>query len=175
MRFDLRGRRRSLLNFLSKLSKTNIMKYPIISKAVMEIRLFYLFFLRTSIEYLTRYGQESVFKIRFQGSVEITDPCLYFSEYSPDVLKNKKKVLDIFNTDKKCLMKINIESSPPEIWIRICFLEINGSPSLLKSYLLILLKTLALLTTFVLVFSLLVDFIIFVQKVHININWYQHI
>ena len=27
-------------------------------------------------------------------------------------------------------MKINIESSPPEIWIRIRFLEINGSPSL---------------------------------------------
>ena len=24
----------------------------------------------------------------------------------------------------------NIESSPQEIWIRICFLEINGSPSL---------------------------------------------
>jgi hypothetical protein len=27
-------------------------------------------------------------------------------------------------------MKINIESSPPEIWIRIHFLEINRSPSL---------------------------------------------
>ena len=31
-------------------------------------------------------------------------------------------------------MKINIESSPPEIWIKIRFLEINGSPSLLKTY-----------------------------------------
>ena len=27
-------------------------------------------------------------------------------------------------------MKINIKSSPPEIWIRTRFLEINGSPSL---------------------------------------------
>ena len=45
----------------------------------------------------------------FLRSVEITDPCLYFIEYSPDVqLRRKKKVLDIFNTDKKCFMKINI-------------------------------------------------------------------
>ena len=28
-------------------------------------------------------------------------------------------------------MKINIESSPQEIWIRIRFLAINGSPSLI--------------------------------------------
>ena len=79
-----------------------------------------------SIEYLTRYGQGSFFKIRFQGSVEKTDSCQYFF----DVLKKKTKVLDIFNMDKKCFMKINIESSPPEIWIRIRFLEISGSPSL---------------------------------------------
>ena len=45
-------------------------------------------FLGTSSEYLTRYGQGSVLKIRFQGSAEIADPCLYFFEYSPDVLKN---------------------------------------------------------------------------------------
>ena len=82
-----------------------------------------VFFLRTSSEYLTR--------IRFQGSVKKTDHCLYFFEYSPDVLKKKTKVLDIFNTDKKCFMKINIESSPRKIWIRIRFLEINGSPSLI--------------------------------------------
>jgi hypothetical protein len=61
-----------------------------------------------------------------------TDPCLYFFEFSPDVLKKKTKVLDIFDTDKKYFIKINIESSPPEIWIRIRFLEINGSPSLVK-------------------------------------------
>ena len=47
-----------------------------------------VFFLGTSSEYLTRYGQGSVFKIHFQGSAEIADPCLYFFEYSPDVLKN---------------------------------------------------------------------------------------
>ena len=75
-------------------------------------------------------GQGSDFKIRFQGSVVKTDSCLYFFEYSPDVLKKNTEVLDIFNTDKKCFMKINIESSPPEIWIRIRFLEIYGSPSL---------------------------------------------
>ena len=61
------------------------------------------------------------------------DPCLYFFEYSPDVLKKKTWVLDIFiihNNDKKCFIKINQESSPQEIWIWIHFLEINGSPSL---------------------------------------------
>ena len=60
----------------------------------------FVFFLKSSREYLTRYGQGSVFKIRYQGSVVKTDPCLYFFEYSPDVLKKKTKVLDIFNTDK---------------------------------------------------------------------------
>ena len=33
-------------------------------------------------------------------SVEIMDPCLYFFEYSPVVLKKKTKILDIFNTNK---------------------------------------------------------------------------
>ena len=67
-----------------------------------------VFFLRTSSEYLTRYGlgHGSVFKIRFQGSVVKTDPCPYFFEYSPDVLRKKTGVLDIFNTDKKCFIRI---------------------------------------------------------------------
>ena len=90
----------------------------------------FVFFLRTSLEYITRYGQGSIFEISFQGSVEIMDPCLYFFEYSPDILKKKTKVLDIFNTNKKCFMKIKIESGPLEIWIR--FLEINGSQSLVS-------------------------------------------
>ena len=76
-------------------------------------------------EYLTKYGQGSVFKIRFQGSIVKTDPCLCFFEYSPEFLKRKIKVLDIFNTDKKCFMKINIESSPSDIR------KINGSSSFL--------------------------------------------
>ena len=59
------------------------------------------------------------------------DPCPYLFKYSLHVLKKKIKILDIFNTDIKWFKKINIESSPPEIWIRIHFLEINGSPSLL--------------------------------------------
>ena len=70
-----------------------------------------------SSEYLTRYGQGPVFKIRFEGSVVKTDPCLYFCEYSPDVLKKKTKVLDIFNTKKKDFVKINIESSAQEIYV----------------------------------------------------------
>ena len=54
----------------------------------------------------------------FLKSVLKTDHCivcLYFFEYSTDVLKKKTKVLDIFNTDKKCFMKINIETSPRSI------------------------------------------------------------
>ena len=47
--------------------------------------------------------QESVFKIRFQGSVVKTDHCSYLVMYSPDVLRKKTKVLDIFNTEKKYL------------------------------------------------------------------------
>ena len=94
--------------------------------SILEISKRNVFFLGTSSEYLTRYGQGSVFKICFQGSAEIADPFLY----SPDVLKNKTKVLDSFNADKKCLMKINVELGPPEIWMRIRFLEISGSPSL---------------------------------------------
>jgi hypothetical protein len=39
-----------------------------------------------------------------------TDPCLYFIKYSPDVLKKKTKVIDIFTKNKKYFMKINIES-----------------------------------------------------------------
>ena len=35
--------------------------------------------------------------------------CPYLVKYSLDVLNKKTKVLDIFNTDKNCLMKINIE------------------------------------------------------------------
>ena len=50
---------------------------------------------------------------------------MYFFESSPD------KILDIFNTDKKCFMKINIESSPPELWIRIRLHNGSGSPSLI--------------------------------------------
>ena len=34
-----------------------------------------------------------------------TDPYPYLVKYSPDVLKKKTKVLDIFNTDKKCPYK----------------------------------------------------------------------
>ena len=61
-----------------------------------------------------------------------TNPCIYFFEHSPDVLKKKTKVLDIFITGKKCFIKTNIESSPQKIWIRIRLLKMNGSPSLIN-------------------------------------------
>ena len=79
-----------------------------------------VFFLRASNEYLTRYGQGPVFKIRISGSLSI-------------FLKKKTKVLDNFNTKKKCFMKINIESSPPDILIRIRFHNGIGSSSLVIS------------------------------------------
>ena len=53
-----------------------------------------------------------------------TDPYSNLVKYSPEVLKKKTK--------------INVESSREEIWIRIRFLEKNGSPSLLKSTILFL-------------------------------------
>ena len=100
--------------------------------SVLKISKTFVVFLRTSSEYLIRYRQGSVFNIIFQGSVVKTDPCLYIFEYSPDVLKKKARVLDLFNMDKKCFITNNIESSPQEIWIGIRFLEINGSPSLVE-------------------------------------------
>ena len=51
----------------------------------------------------------------FKEPVVKTDPCQYFFEYSPDVLKKKTIVVDIFYTNKKWFIKINIKSSPPEI------------------------------------------------------------
>ena len=57
-----------------------------------------------------------------------TDPCPYVFEYSHDVLKKKTRILDIINTDKKSFIRISIESSLQEIWIRIRFLEIYGPP-----------------------------------------------
>ena len=51
----------------------------------------------------------------------------YLVKYSFDVLKKEPKVLDILT--KKCFIKINIESSPPEIWTRIRFHNGFRSPS----------------------------------------------
>ena len=63
------------------------------------------------------------------------DPCPYLVKYSLDVLKKKTKFLEIFNTDRKCFIKRDIESNPPEKWIRIRFIEINRSPSLIRIFL----------------------------------------
>ena len=81
-------------------------------------------------EYLTRFGQGSVLKIRFQGSVVKTDSCPYLVKDSPDVIKKKTNVADIYITEKNIFNRIIVESGPQEIWIRIRFLEKNGSPSL---------------------------------------------
>ena len=43
------------------------------------------------------------------------DPCPYLVYYSPNVHKKETKVLDNFDTNKICVMQINIESSPQEI------------------------------------------------------------
>ena len=59
--------------------------------SVLKIPKTFVFFLRTSSEYLTKYGQGSVSKILFQGYLVKTDPCLYIFEYSPAILKKKTK------------------------------------------------------------------------------------
>ena len=64
--------------------------------------------MRTSGEYSKKYRQGSVLHWILK-----TDPCPYLVKYAIDVLKKKTTKFDIFNTDKN--MKINIESSPPEI------------------------------------------------------------
>ena len=86
---------------------------------VLKISKTLVFFSGTSGEYLKRYGQESVFTTDPWKRISKTNPCPYLVQYSPDVLKKKTKVLYIFDTDKKCFIKNNIESSPQEIWIRI--------------------------------------------------------
>ena len=60
-----------------------------------------------------------------------TNPCQcpHLVKYSIDLLKKKTKLLDIFHTNKKCFLKINIESSHPEMWIRIRFHNGSGTPS----------------------------------------------
>ena len=92
----------------------------------------FVFYRRTSGEYLKKYRQWSVFLTDPWKRSLKTDPCLYLVKYSSDFLKKKTKVLDIFDTDKNCFIKINIESSPPEIWIRIRFHNRSGSPSLIN-------------------------------------------
>jgi hypothetical protein len=86
-----------------------------------------------SIINFTKVTSGCLLKIRLKGSVVKTVLFLYFFEYSPDVLKKKTKVLNIFYTDKKCFMKIDIESSPSEIWIRLRFHNGSGSPSQVKT------------------------------------------
>ena len=70
--------------------------------AVLKISNTYAFFLKTSGKFSKKYGQ---------GSVFTTNPCPYQVQYSLDLLKKKTKVLDIFVTDKKCVIINNIESS----------------------------------------------------------------
>ena len=77
--------------------------------------------------------QRNIDKYRHWKWILKTDPCPYLVKYPLGVLQKKTKVLDIFNTDKKCFIKINIESNPPEIWIRIRFHYGSGSPSLVNT------------------------------------------
>ena len=57
----------------------------------------------------------------------ITNPCPYLIKWSFDILNKKTRILDIFNKDKKCFIKIIKELSPQEIF------QENGSPSLFKT------------------------------------------
>ena len=82
----------------------------------------FLFF-RTSLEYSKKYGQGSFFTTDHK-----CNPFPYLVKCTLYFLKKKTKVLDSFNTDKKCFIKKNIESSLQEIWIRICFLENKRIP-----------------------------------------------
>ena len=122
------SRKRILIHISGGLDSTLIFIKHFLS--VLKISKTFVYFFRTSGEYSKKYRQGSGFSTDPWKRILKTDPCLYLVKYSLDVLKKKTKVLDILNVDKKCLLKINIESSPPEIWIRIRFLEINGSPSL---------------------------------------------
>ena len=98
--------------------------------SVLKISKTFVFFLRTSGEYSKKYWQGSVFTMGPWKRILKTDPCPYLVQYYLDVLKKKTKVLYILNTNKKCFMKINIESRTLEIWLRICFHIGSGSPSL---------------------------------------------
>ena len=71
-------------------------------------------------------------RILENGSLKFkADPCPYLVNYSLDVLKKKTKVLDIVNTDKKCLIKNNIESSPHWLILALLYfvlLRLNSNP-----------------------------------------------
>ena len=107
--------------------------------SVLEISKTFVFFLRTSGEYSKKYRQGSVISTDPWKRILKMDPCPYLVIYSLDILKKKTKVLDISITDKKCLTNFFIKSSSQEIWIRIRFLEINRSPSLIMMFVLSLL------------------------------------
>ena len=73
--------------------------------SVLKVSKTFVFFLITSGEYLTRYGQGSVFTTGPWKRILKTYPCPNLFKYSFDVLKKKTKVLDIFNTNKKNIFK----------------------------------------------------------------------
>jgi hypothetical protein len=60
--------------------------------SVLKISNTFVFFLRTSDEYFTSYGQGSL-----KTDLKKKDPSPNLVKYSPDVLKKKTKVLDIIN------------------------------------------------------------------------------
>ena len=68
----------------------------------------------------------------FSQKILETDPCQYLVKYSSDVLMKQTKCLNIFNVDKKRFY-IN-KNRIKKIRIRIRFLKIIGSPSLVCTY-----------------------------------------
>ena len=101
--------------------------------SVLKISKTFVLFLRTLGEYSKKYRQGSAISADPLKRIFKTDPCPYLVKYSLDVPKKKTFLLDISNTDKTCLPKKNVESSPQEIWTRIRFLEISRSTSLIIS------------------------------------------
>ena len=73
--------------------------------SVLNIFKSFVFFLITSGEYLTIYGQGSVFTTDPSKRILKSDPCQNPVKYSPDVHKKETKVLDIFNTEKNMFYK----------------------------------------------------------------------
>ena len=122
-------RKRILIHISCGLDFALIFRKHVLS--ILKISKTFAFFLRTSGKYLTRYGQGSLFIMDPWKLILKTDPCQCpnLVKDSPDVLKKKTKVLTIFNTDQKCYLKINVESSPQVVLIRIRLLEKTGSQS----------------------------------------------
>ena len=98
--------------------------------SVLKISKTFVFYLRTSDEYLTSYKQGSVWTEPWKRILKKRILIQISLNIHMTFLNRKQKFLVLLIRKKTCFIKINVESSPQEIWIKIRFLEKNGSPSL---------------------------------------------